>query len=143
MASSASRFLPRAVNAFSSFAVTVALAVLTILALAVGSIRDSKAESNAGLLLERTTVEDPAVEWNQPGRPLPGRTPSEAQPQVMSRQPLRSASSALSRRTVEVSPTQEWMGVSKLAFPLLVGDLTTGRSLVTPAVMTGKPVGAK
>lgn len=38
----------RASSAFSSLAVTVALAALTILALAIATVQDSKAESGSG-----------------------------------------------------------------------------------------------
>lgn len=143
MSASTSIFLPRAAKAFSSFAVTVALAVLTILALAIGSIRDSKAESNADMLLGRTRVEDPAIDWSQAGWSLPERSASDGQLQVISRRPMRSVPSVVSQRAGEVSPMQQLMGVSKLALPLLVGDLAAGRPVVVPAVMMGQAVGAK
>ena len=43
-------FVTRRSSAFSSFAVTVAMAVLTILALAFGEVQDSKADSDAGVV---------------------------------------------------------------------------------------------
>ena len=64
MQSHRSVFVSRAASAFSSLALTMVLAVLTILALALGTVQDSKAESNSGSsLLGLTKVEDPAFEW--------------------------------------------------------------------------------
>lgn len=135
-------FLTRASNAFSSLAVTVALAVLTILALAIGSMRDSKAETNSGLLLV-SRVEDPSLEWGvgSAAQGLPSRTVDAEKPQMISRRPLSSSNKAVRSRVA--GPSQEWMGVSKLAFPLLVSDLVVGQPAKTPMVMTGKSVGAK
>jgi len=147
MAFSRAAFLTRAADAFSSFAVTVALAVLTILALAIGSMRDGRAEPNAGLMLQQSKVEEPKGEWHGTadvaGRSLPERPWNDAQPVMMSRRPLRSTRSFGSVQTVEMSPTQQWMGVSKLAFPLLVGDLSASRSPGSLDVMRGQPVGTR
>lgn len=136
-------FLTRASNAFSSLAVTVALAVLTILALAIGSMRDSKAETNAGLLLT-SRIEDPSLEWGVGAtvQGLPSRTADVEKPQTISRRPLSSSSSKAARSRV-AGPSQEWMGVSKLAFPLLVSDLVVGQPTSSLTVMTGKSVGVK
>lgn len=143
MAASRFVFLTRASNAFSSLAVTVALAVLTILALAIGSIRDSKAETTSGLLLT-SRIEDPSLEWGVgvTAQGLPSRTVDVEKPQTISRRPL-SSSSAKAARSRATGPAQEWMGVSKLAFPLLVSDLVVGQPTSAPTVMTGKSVGVK
>ena len=135
-------FLSRASNAFASLAMTVALAVLTILALAIGSMRDSKAETTSNLLLV-SRVEDPAVEWGSSAvaRALPVRSAEAEKPQVISRRPLSAASRL--PRSREAGPSQEWMGVSKLAFPLLVNDLVVARPQAAPRVMTGQAVGVK
>lgn len=136
-------FLPtRASSAFSSLAVTVALAVLTILALAIGSMQDSKAETASSLLLV-SRVEDPSLEWGAApaAQSLPRRSVEAEKPQVISRRPL-SASIKVSRSR-EAGPAQEWLGVSKLAFPLLVSDLVGSQSNAVPAIMTGKAVGVK
>jgi hypothetical protein len=136
-------FLPtRASSAFSSLAVTVVLAVLTILALAIGSMRDSKAETTSSLLLV-SRVEDPSLEWGvvPAVQSLPRRSVEAEKPQVISRRPLSASTKMLRNRAA--GPAQEWLGVSKLAFPLLVSDLVGGQSNVAPAVMTGKAVGVK
>lgn len=52
IASSASR-------AFSSLAVTVAMAALTILALAFGTVQDSKADSQAGSIVREVSTARP------------------------------------------------------------------------------------
>jgi len=144
MAMSRASFLTRAADAFSSFAVTVALAVLTILALAIGSMRDGRAEPNAGLMLQQSNVEEWKGEWHGAadvaGRSLPERPWNDAQPVIMSRRPLQSRGWV---RTAGTSPTQQWMGMSKLAFPLLVGDLSAGRSPGPLDVMRGQPVGTR
>lgn len=142
MAASRLFLLTRASSAFSSFALSVVLAVLTILALAIGSMQDSKAETASSLLLV-SRVEDPALEWGvaAAAQALPRRSVESEKLQVISRRPL-TASSKLARKAA-AGPSQEWMGVSKLAFPLLVSDLVGGQSSVTPTVMTGKTVGAK
>jgi hypothetical protein len=49
MTSARPALVARSSNAFSSFAVTVAMAVLAILAVAFGTVEDSKAASDAGL----------------------------------------------------------------------------------------------
>ena len=136
-------FLTRASNAFSSLAVTVALAVLTILALAIGSMRDSKAETNSGLLLT-SRIEDPSLEWGVGAtvQGLPSRTADVEKPQTISRRPLSSSSIKAVRSRV-AGPSQEWMGVSKLAFPLLVSDLVVGQPTSSLTVMTGKSVGVR
>jgi len=136
-------FLPtRASSAFSSLAVTVVLAALTILALAIGSMRDSKAETASSLLLV-SRVEDPSLEWGlAPAvQALPRRSVEAEKPQVISRRPL--STSIKVSRSREVGPAQEWLGVSKLAFPLLVSDLVIGQPTAAPDVMTGKAVGVK
>ena len=135
-------FLSRASNAFASLAMTVALAVLTILALAIGSMRDSKAETTSNLLLV-SRVEDPAIEWGSDAvaRALPVRSVEAEKPQVISRRPLSAASRL--PRSREAGPSQEWMGVSKLAVPLLVNDLVVARPQAAPRVMTGQAVGVK
>ncbi|MEI6240431.1 MAG: hypothetical protein WCR51_08570 [Planctomycetia bacterium] len=137
-------FLSRASNAFSSLAVTVALALLTILVLAIGSMRDSKAETTSALLLV-SRVEDPALDLASASavQVLPARGAEADKPQLISRRPL-SVSSSKSRNR-GAGPSQEWMGVSKLAFPLLVSDLVIGQAKTTPMpmVMTGRSVGAK
>ena len=135
-------FLSRASNAFASLAMTVALAVLTILALAIGSMRDSKAEMTSSLLLV-SRVEDPAIEWGAAAvvRALPVRSVEAEKPQVISRRPLSAASRL--PRSREAGPSQEWMGGSKLAFPLLGNDLVVARPQAAPRVMTGQAVGVK
>lgn len=142
MANARPALLARASSAFSSLAVTVALAVLTILALAIGSMQDSKAETTSNVLLV-SRVEDPALVWDGSvaSQALPARAIEAERPQTMSRRPLSPSIKATRARVA--GPTQEWMGVSKLAFPLLVGDLVVGQTPVAPAVMTGKTVGAK
>jgi hypothetical protein len=134
--------LARASKAFSSLAVTVALAVLTILALAIGSMQDSKAETTSSLLLV-SRVEDPALEWgvSAASQALPARAIEAERPQSISRRPL-TTSIKVTRARVS-GPSQEWMGVSKLAFPLLVGDLVIGQTPAAPTIMTGQSVGAK
>lgn len=141
MAADRTFLLARASNAFSSLAVTVALAVLTILALAIGSMRDSKAETTSSLLLV-SRVEDPVHEWGGAASELLPRGLVESEvPQVISRRPL--STSLTVSRSREAGPAQEWMGVSKLAFPLLVSDLVFGSPNVMRTVMTGKSVGVK
>lgn len=136
-------FLTRSAKAFSSFAVTVALAVLTILVLVFGSMRDSNAEAISGTLLRQVNVEEPTVDLDAAARSLPQRLPADAVPAVISRQPLRSARSAAATRLAGTAPTKDWMGMSQMAFPLLVGDLTVARPMVAPTVMTGRTVGTK
>lgn len=142
MAASRPLFLMRASNAFSSLAVTVALAVLTILAIAIGSMRDSKAETTSTLLLV-SRVEDPSLEWGAdvPAQILPVRAVEADKPKAISRRPL--SASIKGTRARVAGPSQEWMGVSKLAFPLLVSDLVVGQQTSAPMVMTGKSVGVK
>lgn len=132
----------RASNAFSSLAVTVAMAVLTILALAIGAVQDSKAEMSSGSdVLGFTKVEDPALEWGKGSAgTLPERSAVSEKPQMISRKPL-SKVGAFTRPRSPQGPAQEWMGMSKLAFPLLVNDLVGGKAVQTPTVMTGQAVG--
>lgn len=136
-------FVSRASNAFSSLAVTVAMAVLTILALALGAVQDTKAESNTGPgLLGVTKVEDPAPEWPRSAMvSLPERSAVSEKPVVISRKPLSSTGRSFAALRQPQGPTQEWMGLSKLAIPLLVSDLVGGRAVQTPAAMTGQAVG--
>lgn len=135
-------FVARAANAFSSLAVTVVLAALTILALAFGTVQDSRAETSSGVLLQSKVEAPPALEWQGAAGTgaLPDRGASEGRPQSISRRPL--ADSMAAGRGRASAPSQEWMGVSKIAFPLLVRDLVAGQP-VAPSVMTGRPVGTK
>lgn len=144
MPSHRSVFVSRAASAFSSLALTVVLAVLTILALALGTVQDSKAESNSGSgLLGLTKVEDPAFEWGSTSAAsLPERSETAERLQAISRKPLSTGSTFVASR-VSQGPAQEWMGMSKLAFPLLVGDLTGSRATAVPSVMTGRTVGVQ
>ncbi|MFM8379908.1 MAG: hypothetical protein ACKOB1_11360 [Planctomycetia bacterium] len=143
MGSTRPLFVSRASNAFSSLAVTVAMAVLTILALALGAVQDTKAESNSGSrLLGVTKVEDPTLEWSQFAMvSLPERSAAEEKPVVISRKPLSSPRSTFADPRKAKGPAQEWMGMSKLAIPLLVGDLVGGPAMRAPTVMTGQAVG--
>ncbi len=143
MGSARPSFLSRASGAFSSLAVTVAVAVLTILALALGTVQDSKAESDAGLkILGLTKVEDPSHEWGKiTVGSLPERSVAAANLTAISRTPLAPTDGTFIASRTPQGPTQEWMGVSKLAFPLLVGDLVGGQAVKTPRLMTGRMVG--
>ena len=87
-------------------------------------------------------VEDPSFEWSSSveAGSLPDRDVADSKPQVISRKPL---SSARKSPNAQRGPAQEWMGMSKIAFPLLVNDLVAGRTLEAPTVMTGRTVGTK
>lgn len=133
--------LARASDAFSSFAVTVVLAVVTIVSLTLGSLRDSPTDLGSDLLL-RSKIEDPSSAWGASPEQsaLPERLGLEADPRPMSREPISVASW---RRNRSARPSQEWLGMSKIAIPVLVGDLSGGGSREAPAVMTGVLVGVK
>jgi len=136
-------FVSRASSAFSSLAVTVAMAVLTILALALGTVQDSKAESSTGsALLGITKVEDPSLEWGKlAAGSLPERSAVSEKTVAISRRPLSTTDRTFILARTAQGPSQEWMGMSKLAIPLLVGDLVGGQTVQTPRVMTGQSVG--
>lgn len=140
-------FLSRGNDAFSSFAVTAFLSLFAILGLAFGVLQDSKAETTSGLaesaMLLTARVEDPMGEVDSAAgwASLPERRVEESRPQAMFRRAMVSPESI--RPVRGKGPAQEWLGVSKLAFPLLVGDLVGGQSVRSPVVMTGRPVGAK
>ncbi len=143
MGSARPAFVSRASSAFSSLAVTVAMAVLTILALVLGTVQDSKAESNTGaVILGITKVEDPAIELGKMAvGSLPERSVAAVTLASMSRTPLAPTDSSFIFSRAPQGPAQEWMGMSKLAIPLLVGDLVGGQAVKTPRVMTGRTVG--
>jgi len=143
MGSARPAFVSRASSAFSSLAVTVVMAVLTILALALGTVQDSKAESNTGsAILGSTKVEDPSLEWAKTlVGSLPERSATAVKPASLSRTPLASTDRTFTFSRAPQGPAQEWMGMSKLAIPLLVGDLVGGQAVQTPRVMTGRTVG--
>ena len=143
MGSARPAFMSRASSAFSSLAVTVAMAVLTILALALGTVEDSKAESNTGaVILGITKVEDPAIEWGKMAvGSLPERSVASVKLASMSRTPLAPTDRTFTFSRAPQGPAQEWMGMSKLAIPLIVGDLVGGQAVQTPRVMTGQTVG--
>lgn len=134
----------RVAGVLASLAVTVVMAVVMIIVLALGSAQDSKAEpSDASPLTGITTVEDPAVEWGGTAAGLPERSAVVERPMVVSRDPLASLSPESGYSVVKSTPgpTQEWLGMSKLAIPLLVSDLVGGRPVRVPTVMTGQAVG--
>jgi hypothetical protein len=143
MGSARPSFLSRASSAFSSLAVTVAVAVLTILVVALGTVQDSKAESFTGSIIPGITkVEDPSLEWAKVAvGSLPERSVVSGIPASISRTPLAPTDGTFIATRTPQGPTQEWMGVSKLAFPLLVGDLVGGQAVKTPRLMTGRTVG--
>lgn len=135
--------LSRASGAFSSLAVTAAIAALTILSLALGTVQDSKAETTwTASVLGNSRVEDLALELTRMAvSSLPERSVAAGKSASVSRTALSSEDLAfLSARPVQ-SPAQEWMGMSKLAFPLLVNDLVGGQVVRAPRVMTGQTVG--
>lgn len=136
-----SSVVSRASRASSSLAVTLAMAVLTILALAMGTVQDSKAETNSGSMLGATKVEDPTLVW---GKMATGSLPERSMASksaTISREPLSLTNRGPSAPRSPQGPTHEWMGMSKLAFPLLVGDLTGGQAVQAPRLMTGRTVG--
>ena len=141
MSSARPLFVSRASKAaFSSLAVTVVIAVLTILALALGAVQDSRADSKLeSKILGITSVEDPVSEWGTAMvGTLPERSEASQRLAVISRRAL-SSDSMFSRGPQ--GPSQEWMGMSKVAFPLLVSDLVGDRTVRAPKVMTGRTVG--
>jgi len=143
MGSASPAFVSRASSAFSSLAVTVAMAVLTILVLALGTVQDSKADSNTGLtILGLTKVEDPSLEWGKMAvGSLPDRSEAAVTLASMSRTPLAPTDRTFIFSRTPQGPAQEWMGMSKLAIPLLVSDLVGGQAVKAPRVMTGRTVG--
>lgn len=136
-------FVSRASSAFSSLAVTVVMAVLTILALALGTVQDSKAETSVGsALVGITKVEDPSLEWSKVAiGSLPERSATAVKPASISRTPLAPTDRTFTFSRAPQGPAREWMGMSKLAIPLLVGDLVGGQAEQAPRVMTGRTVG--
>ena len=143
MGSARPAFVSRASSAFSSLAVTVVMAVLTILALALGTVQDSKAETSSGsTILGITKVEDPSLEWGKMAvGSLPERSVASVKPASISRTPLSSTDRSYTLSRSSQGPSQEWMGMSRLAIPLLVGDLVGGQAVQAPRVMTGRTVG--
>ncbi|NDC52865.1 MAG: hypothetical protein EBZ74_00910 [Planctomycetia bacterium] len=142
---SAKRFVTatHASRAFSSLLVTAILAAISVLIVMIGGLRNTRAEATSSLLVN-ARVEDPAavvVGHLTPVGALPARPASEAGLQTISRQPL-GVSKAAQRRPLP-GPAQEWLGVSRLAFPLLVNDLVGARRAEVPVVLEGVAVGVR
>jgi len=136
MSKSGEMVMPRASSALSSLAVSVVLAMLTVLAIVGGVIQDSRAETATTMAKgESASVVDFASGTRAGDSPMVQASASSQ------RQIVRGVSIPSGAR--KVGPMGEWLGVSKLAFPLLVTDLTGGVPMTRPTVMSGRFAGVR
>ena len=126
----------RASSALSSLAVSVVMAGLAVLAIVGGLVQDTRAETTATISKVDSDSTVGFVSATRTGDSPTKQGAVSAQRQVVRRMPVQSGSRA-------VGPTGEWLGVSKLAFPLLVTDLTGGVPMTRPSVMSGRSVAAR
>ncbi len=130
-------FLSRASRAFSSLAVSCALAILTLLALTVGVPQDSHADG-VGQGEVNATVPQMAIPVFEPAAPSVVR---KVQPRDASTIPWISRRGASSRS--KESPSRELFGLSKVAFPLLISDVVPVDASSMTVVMSGNTVGVR
>lgn len=109
------------------------------LALACGTAHESQAaESDSGSgLLGDTKAEDPALEWaKMAAGTLPERPPGAVMATAIPRTSLPSTERTFILPRTSLGPVQEWMGMSKLAIPLLVADLVGDHTVRAARAMT-------
>ena len=133
-----SSFLSRASSAFSSLAVSCALAILTLLALTLGVLQDTHADGVSGGVVNASV---PHVVL-----PVLETAPKSVVRQVIqardaSAMPWVSRRGASSRS--KESPARELFGLSKVAFPLLVSDVVPVDASSMTVVMSGSTVGVR
>lgn len=137
MPSCRSSFLSRASSAFASLAVSCASAILTLLALTLGVLQDTRADG----------VTPAGVTAAAPRMTLPVFEP--AAPSVTQKVQPHDASAMhwISRRRASIrgteSPAREMFGLSKVAFPLLVSDVVPVDASSMTVVMSGSTVGVR
>ena len=132
-------FGSRASRAFSSLAISCVIAILSLLALSVGSLQDTRAEGMNSVIVNASMRSAGAA---------PVFSAALQQPSPASAVRLAGEQSWITRHSVakhgQVSPVKEFFGLSKLAFPLLVSDLApiapSGKFVAT---MSGPTVGVR
>ncbi|MEI7781064.1 MAG: hypothetical protein WCJ18_03960 [Planctomycetota bacterium] len=131
-------FASRASRAFSSLAISCAIAILSLLALTVGALQDSRAEGMNAVVVNTSLSSTRSV----PVFPAALQAASPA-PSVL----LAGEKMWISRRPVAIrdqgSPVKEFFGFSKMAFPLLVSDLAPVAPGSKSVVMAGRTVGVR
>lgn len=129
--------LSRSTGAFSSLAASCGLSVIALLGLTAGLLQDSHADgvSPHSLKVSSGTVEIPVLEPTGTARPREVRSSDLASPAWISRR------AALIRGPE--SPARESFGLSKIAFPLLVGDVAPVSPVGNAVVMSGSTVGVR
>ena len=128
----------RASRAFSSLAISCVITLLSLLALSFGALQKSRAEGVNGMVVNTTMSS-----VNQALVISPAMLPASSASAVR----LAGAPLWISRRPVDVrsqvSPTREFFGLSKVAFPLLVSDLTPAAPAGKSVLMSGRTVGIR
>jgi hypothetical protein len=133
-----SSFLSRASSAFSSLAVSCALAILTLLALTLGVLQDTHADGVSGGVVN-TSVPHVSLAVLEPAPKSVVR--QVIQPRDAGAMPWISRRGPSSRS--KESPARELFGLSKVAFPLLVSDVVPVDASSMTVVTAGSTVGVK
>lgn len=137
MADSQRDRFPRSAGAFSSLAASCAFSVVALLGVTPGLLQDSHADGVTphGLKASPGTMDLPVLQPMMSAKPREIRPSDVASPTWISR---RSASVR-----GQESPAREWFGLSKIAFPLLVGDVAPVSPVGNALVMSGSTVGVR
>ena len=122
-----------------------AIMMFMVLALACGTAHDSQAaqpETGSGLW-GGTKAEDPALEWaKMAAGALPERSAGAVVPMAIPRPSPSSPDRIIVIARPSLGPSQEWMGMSKLAIPLLVADLVGDQTVQAARATTVQPANA-
>jgi hypothetical protein len=147
MTASKKTFDAKISQVFSSLAASFAVGVLAVVSLVVVTAEDIRAEGGRVAVQSGPAV-PAAAGWlgDFAQRPVANArprgngaaaTPAVASPSWISRRPITPNYFA------ETSASREFLGISKLAFPLLVSDLMEGGPERPNGVTTGRAVGAR
>lgn len=131
-------FLSRASSAFSSLAVSCALALLTLLALSLGLLQNSRADGVSSGDVNATIDSTALPVLEMPATPMERQLDQPRAPGSVGWISRRVSSSRSSS-----SPARELFGLSKVAFPLLVSDVVPVDPPAKTIVMSGSPVGVR
>jgi hypothetical protein len=130
-------FLSRASRAFSSLAISCVLTLLALAALSLGLLQDLRAEgTNVGVMNAVMTTNGFVG-----GEPQAVSSVTSVASRGNSQLPWISRRPVAGREAV--SPAREVFGLSKVAFPLLVSDVTPSVQTGKAVVMSGRTVGVR
>lgn len=128
----------RASRAFSSLAISCVITLLSLLALSFGALQNSRAEGVNGMVVNTSmSSANQAVVYSAAMLPA-----SSASAVRLAGEPLWITRRPVSVRK-QVSPTREFFGLSKVAFPLLVSDLIPAAPSGEAVLMSGRTVGVR